>query len=189
MWLTEAAERGIEHLNIRLSRDPSLSRSCCIFSSRTLVVLKLEGMSLHASLTVDFPSLKILHLIGVIFSGGWSIWELLIGCPILEDFKAKNIYLMEECDNPEYKSLTKLVRADISDMGNWDIPLKIFCNIDFLRLGDVCIYGKEKYICLICYSFSFYIISIFFVMSPKTSYILLLYFFCSFIWIFLCFLI
>jgi len=57
-----------------------------IFTSQTLVVLKLERLVVKAeNFCVDLPSLKILYLKEICFKYNNDLMKLLNGCPVLED--------------------------------------------------------------------------------------------------------
>jgi hypothetical protein len=134
-WLTRAAERKLEHLEIQMC-DPH-HMLCGIFSIRNLVVLKLTGFFISTFSHVDFPSLKTLHLNNVEFGHRWFIFELLNGCPILEDFEAYYITMGNLSTSPDQvlKCLPKLVRAYIFKTSNF--PLQPFCSIQSLYFEEV----------------------------------------------------
>ncbi|KAJ1382093.1 Leucine-rich repeat domain superfamily [Sesbania bispinosa] len=135
MWVNAAIQCGIENLDIKLSTTNSvISLNCFNSNCRTLVVVKLNGLDVGAFSSVDLPSLKTLHLNNVGFLKPQYVKELLCVCPILEDLQAEDIY----CEGPrcegEYKTLTKLVRAVISQMHHLNIPLQAVSNAEFLRI-------------------------------------------------------
>jgi hypothetical protein len=146
-WLTAAAKRGMEHLDVHISDRHNFN---CVFSFKNLVVLKLNVIHITTTLSVDLPLLKTLHLNGVYFSRHWLLLQILDGCPILEDFEAKNIFVRNSTDeyDEEFKRLTKLVKADISNLSVFNVPLEGFSNVEFLRLEEVRIYIFSS-----CYSF------------------------------------
>lgn len=148
VWVNTAIRRGIQNLDIELwPQNYIISLNCSIFSSQTLVVLKLKGLSLNASSSsAEFPSFKSLHVENVNFVEPRYLMELLYGCPMLEDLKARWIdYDHDKYDVMEelkFKSLPKLVRADIRFvwMDETSILLKTICNVEFLRFKQVRIY-------------------------------------------------
>ena len=96
-WFRTAAARKVKELDLVVlmhSDVENLKLPPSFFSCRTLVVLKLSGdIDIDTpSLSFNFPSLKILHLVEVSFPGTISSQEpsflsLLSGCcPVLEDF-------------------------------------------------------------------------------------------------------
>jgi hypothetical protein len=135
--LTSMVERGMEHLDLCLGTKHS---PCFIFSFRTLVVLKLKDISfIDFSITVDLTSLKILYLFNVHFKERSYLAELLNGCPILEEFEAKDLTFNSWLCDREFKKLSNLVRANINNKGRFfDIPpLHALCNVEFLCLEEV----------------------------------------------------
>lgn len=155
MWLTAAAERGMEHLDVHISARHNFN---CVFSFRNLVVLKLKVIHITSISSVDLPLLRTLHLNGVYFSQHWLLLQILDGCPILEDFEAKNIFVRNSTDeyDAEFKRLTKLVKADISNLSVFNVPLEAFSNVEFLRLEEVRIYFYSS-----CYTFPISLIRLF----------------------------
>ncbi|XP_058753075.1 F-box/FBD/LRR-repeat protein At5g56420-like [Vicia villosa] len=135
-WLTAAAERGMEHLDVHISSNQNFN---CVFSFKNLVVLKLRAIHITTILPVDLPLLRTLHLNGVYFLEHWFLLEILNGCPILEDFEAKNIFVRNSANEyeAEFKRLTKLVKADISNLSVYNVPLEGFSNVEFLRLEEI----------------------------------------------------
>ncbi|KAK2360213.1 hypothetical protein QL285_085503 [Trifolium repens] len=135
MLLSQPSERKLEHLEIQMC-DPH-HMLCGIFSIRNLVVLKLTGFFISTFSHVDFPSLKTLHLNNVEFGHRWFIFELLNGCPILEDFEAYYITMGNLSTSPDQvlKCLPKLVRAYIFKTSNF--PLQPFCSIQSLYFEEV----------------------------------------------------
>lgn len=105
------------------------------------MVLKLKGIGLnlkHFSSVVELPLVKVLHMQTVLLPDCGSFADILTGCPVLEDLKARNLYFTKYDNEREFNILPKLVRAEIS----WE-PLDIFMvklvnNVNFLRIRDVC---------------------------------------------------
>ncbi|XP_058744708.1 F-box/FBD/LRR-repeat protein At5g56420-like [Vicia villosa] len=108
-----------------------------IFTSRTLVVLKLEKVEVEAAtLYVDLPSLKTLHLKFVRFENQNDIKRVLNACPNLQDLHTcypSFIRREENNEDGEFKSLflSKLVRAEV---GSIDVPFNSICNVEYLRM-------------------------------------------------------
>lgn len=118
-----------------------ISLSCCIFSCRTLVVLKLKGLYLTDYCSVELPSLKSLYLVQVEFVEPQNLMELLYGCPVLEYLKTYDMYYVDEADFCEegFKSLPKLVAADLHFLGvtRINVILKAMCNVEVLSIKQV----------------------------------------------------
>ncbi|GAU25877.1 hypothetical protein TSUD_164180 [Trifolium subterraneum] len=154
-WLTAAAERGMEHLDVHISYRHNFT---CVFSFKNIAVLKLKVIRITAmpNSSVDLPLLKTLHLNGVYFSQHWFLLEIFNGCPILEDFEAKNIFVRHSTNeyDTEFKSLTKLVKANISNLSVFNVPLEAFSNVEFLRLeefyGCVPVFANLTHLEVIC---------------------------------------
>ncbi|XP_057418104.1 putative F-box protein At1g58310 [Lotus japonicus] len=110
-WLNAAVDRHVQTLDISLCcerRTPLISY--VIFNSTTLVVLKLQLLNLEppvSSLDVDLPLLKVLHLQNVVFSKHDCLAMLLSGCPILEDFKARDLCFGTHVTDKEFKTSPK----------------------------------------------------------------------------------
>jgi hypothetical protein len=115
-----------------------------IFSCKTLVVLNLswfnvEGFS-FSSVGFEFPSLKTLHLYRIGFEDAENFWLLVAGCPVLQDFKARDVLAFEREEEEETKrqvfhslSLRELIRAEIINI-YCDFPMKSLFNLKFLRI-------------------------------------------------------
>ena len=123
-WLRTAAARKVKELNLDIftDREENLNLPPSFFSCRTLVVLKLTGtididIDIDTpSLSFNFPSLKILHLLrillpSIINSQEHSFLKLLSGCPVLEDLSFTADYF-----EGEYKlCVPTLKRLSISE--------------------------------------------------------------------------
>ncbi|XP_057446548.1 FBD-associated F-box protein At4g10400-like [Lotus japonicus] len=154
-WLHAAVQRRIHHLDISLSFDqPKSFISPVIFSCKTLVVLKLQGVTLKPlDSTVDLPLLKILHLQQVFFKNRGCLAELLTGCPVLEDFKADNYgSATQVTTSKEFQTLPKLVRAEISVIPAPSLMI-VVNNVKFLHLHwfggwiwKLYCHGRDKYL-------------------------------------------
>ncbi|XP_057437478.1 F-box/LRR-repeat protein At3g59200-like [Lotus japonicus] len=132
-WLKAAADCKVENLQIC---GPVLP--CTIFSIKTLVVLKLRCVDFKGFSDVELPLLKTLHLDYVTFSKCQHFIELLNGCPLLENLEAKCISAAF-VDDPKFTTLSKLVRADVFNLRRpLDIPMRTFCNVEFLRIDQFC---------------------------------------------------
>ncbi|KEH22195.1 F-box/RNI/FBD-like domain protein [Medicago truncatula] len=145
-----AVKKGIENLILDFTGTSHdfLIRLGPTFSSvfncgRNLVVLKLKFAIVNVVAQFDFPLLKTLHLAYVYFFGDHTsdFNKLFVGCPILEDLQISNVQflLSNRCDGGEFKGLSNLVRADISNRC-WNMPFSWICNAKFLRV----ILSKEQ---------------------------------------------
>ncbi|RHN56047.1 putative F-box domain, leucine-rich repeat domain, L domain-containing protein [Medicago truncatula] len=132
-WVEAANQRSVEEFH--LSNSITLKLNPTIFTSKTLVVLKLERLVVKAeNLCVDLPSLKILSLKEICFTYNKDIMKLLNGCPVLEDlhtFGREYTRFVEDNAAEGFKPLSKLVRADIS---SYDVPFHAIKNVEFLSI-------------------------------------------------------
>ncbi|OIW07433.1 hypothetical protein TanjilG_19274 [Lupinus angustifolius] len=122
-WVSLVLDRRVEHLELLVHTVPKLF-PMDILSCRTLVVLKLSGfrkVNENDVSSVELPSLKILHLGAIGFRRDRCLLRLLSGCPNLEDFKVISVVSASHDSCEEFKSLTKLIRAEI-----------LCCNINFI---------------------------------------------------------
>lgn len=88
-WICSAMERGLQHVDINVSRKTKLPGG--LFSMKTLKILKLLGGSMVDVIPVSvcLPNLKILHLLWVKYSNVKSISRLISGCLNLEDLRVE----------------------------------------------------------------------------------------------------
>jgi len=86
-----AAQRGIESLNLEMSCMVTLPRS--ILHCKTLVVHRLKGLRVNdiSHVVVEFPLLKTLHMSNVTIERFKYLFELLSGCPIIEELQADDL--------------------------------------------------------------------------------------------------
>ncbi|KAL4619600.1 hypothetical protein ACB092_06G091300 [Castanea dentata] len=144
-WLRTAAARKVKELDLDIlviDMDvENLKLPPSFFSCRTLVVLKLTGtidIDIDTpSLSFNFPSLKILHLVeilfpSVIYSQERSFLRFLSGCPVLEDLS----FTTDDLEG-EYKvCVPTLKRFIIRDLNGSDYELEI--NAPALEYFDFC---------------------------------------------------
>ncbi|KAK7293111.1 hypothetical protein RJT34_15972 [Clitoria ternatea] len=136
LWIFAVIQRGIEHLSIYLPF--ALNLPGCIFTCKTLVVLKLHNVILNAFSSVNFPSLKNLYLVHVKFPETRSLMHFLYGCPILQNLVVAggDLTFGGYSTVTEAKSLSKLVTTDPSETLAYRIPVNILtCEIEFLRIA------------------------------------------------------
>ncbi|XP_061341179.1 F-box/FBD/LRR-repeat protein At4g00160-like [Gastrolobium bilobum] len=138
-WMNAAAERGVEHLDLSLppywDNNWKLSLPSAILSSRTLVVLKLYGLTVKAHLPVHLPSLKILHLYCILFKRSRNLAKFLSGCPVLEYLEEDQVEFDDSLIVGEFKRLPKLVRAYVHKV---HVPLESVRNVELLRILGMC---------------------------------------------------
>ncbi|XP_061361079.1 FBD-associated F-box protein At4g10400-like [Gastrolobium bilobum] len=128
-WISAALQcGGVEHLDVWFLYPTKLSSP--FLTHRTLVVLKLTGVHITAFSSVDLPSLKILELSGVILEESGYLAKLLSGCPLLEDLVANSVSFDDSPSVAEFKSVPKLVKADISKL----ILFAAVTNVKFLQI-------------------------------------------------------
>lgn len=133
-WVEAAKRRSVEEFHLIMNEH---TLNPAIFTSQTLVVLKLEKVQVEAeTLCVDLPLLKTLHLKYVCFKYQNDIKKLLNSCPNLEDLHTSYPRYMRREENnegEEFESLflSKLVRADV---GSIDVPFNAIHNVEFLRV-------------------------------------------------------
>jgi hypothetical protein len=115
-----------------------------VLTTKTLSVLKLKRvkLTLNENVVVDLPSLKLLHLKYVYFTDYQRIIKLLSACPILQEFKAKQLILKKLLRlnhslpiGRDVLSLSNLVRANVSSAR---IELDWLHNAHHLRIQPVC---------------------------------------------------
>jgi len=120
----------LQHLD--LSLFPVIAVPSVVFSCKTLVVLKLTYLALKNISFVDFPLLKILHLICVSFSKDSDLLQqFLSGSPNLEDLKVKNFSANAA---KKFNRFSKLVRAEVDAHL---VPLQNVKNVEVLVLDGV----------------------------------------------------
>ncbi|XP_057418320.1 F-box/FBD/LRR-repeat protein At1g16930-like [Lotus japonicus] len=100
IWLnTSMQKRQVQNVEVGYLSKPDWVHckvSFSIFSSTTLVVLKLHRVCFNAfPYSVDLSTLKALHLSHIAFKKAQFIVELLHGCPILEELEA-NVVLCND---------------------------------------------------------------------------------------------
>ncbi|KAL2335645.1 hypothetical protein Fmac_016858 [Flemingia macrophylla] len=116
-WLKLAASQGrLEHLHLRLcvSKElPSFLLSC-----KSLVVLKLELLTLKDLSSVDLPNLKVLHLITVDFCKDAHLGQLLSMSPNLEHLEIRIAHVIsggvDKYKNKEFMPYSESVPVCIS---------------------------------------------------------------------------
>lgn len=154
-WVMFANQRKVEHLSLSLPSTLSLPSN--LFSSTTLVVLKLSGFSLNNNSSIHFPSLKLLDLRNIHFLERQYVVHFLSACPILEVLVIKSLTFTNPLiiRKSKHYQLSKLVKVDVSE-SSIVFPLKSFNSVEFLRADVVGIVYKSSFIWLICYLFSMF---------------------------------
>ena len=83
-WISDAIKRKVQNLEfLNMYRTIALPKK--LFTSKTLVILRLYGAFLNVPRSVRLHSLKILELHGVEFEKEDSLQKLICGCPVLEE--------------------------------------------------------------------------------------------------------
>ncbi|KAK7395467.1 hypothetical protein VNO78_16026 [Psophocarpus tetragonolobus] len=135
-WVTTAIQRKVQHLSLSLPCS-TIHLPCCILTCTTLAVLKLKSLTVNNVHSVDFPLLKTLHLIRVCFVKNEYLFQILSGCPLLEDLLLSSLEMQistySKLFGPLKIKLPKLIRADVHDSGMVNIPAATFHNVQFLR--------------------------------------------------------
>ncbi|QCE11596.1 hypothetical protein DEO72_LG10g2829 [Vigna unguiculata] len=131
IWVSTVVQRGVQQLFIEIPR--ALEVPNIIWNCKTLVVLKLYRMSVDAFVKVHLPVLKTLHLDFLFVSKSKYLAEILHGCPVLEDFRAYHIFLDNKLDGVEFRTMPKLVRADLKVDYVFEFPLKVVSNVEHFR--------------------------------------------------------
>ncbi|GAU28181.1 hypothetical protein TSUD_313400 [Trifolium subterraneum] len=130
-----ATTQGVQNISIPLPIDV-MTLPTFVLTTKTLSVLKLKRvkLTLIKDLVVDLPSLKLLHLESVYFTYNQYIIKLLSGCPILEEFEAKDLIVKYPLipTRSDALSLSNLVRANISSSPI--IKLDWLPNVHHLRI-------------------------------------------------------
>ncbi|KAL4321736.1 hypothetical protein AHAS_Ahas14G0140300 [Arachis hypogaea] len=120
-WLSQAARRGVEQLELSLSLSRYVALPRKLFNFETVVEMKLDGVFLNAlaGFSVSLPSLKVLHVGDrVLFGCHDYVVKLLAGCPVLEKLVLESTY-SDACGGPVCAqgmfdlNLNRLVKARI----------------------------------------------------------------------------
>jgi hypothetical protein len=141
-WLEAAKQRRVEEFHLLL--DNVTLKNLTIFTSRTLVVVKLESLKVEGeNLCVNLPNLKTLHLREICFETRNNFMKLLKACPILQDLRTSFVTYTRHDENnnvEEFKSLflSKLVRACICST---DIQFNLISNVNSLLIMNIPLKG------------------------------------------------
>ncbi|MCH94836.1 F-box/LRR-repeat protein, partial [Trifolium medium] len=138
-WIQTAKQHPVENLQFfstfyRITLPPSF------FTFPTLVVLKLNHFTVPGNIiSVNLPSLKILHLEFVYFDNRENFNKLLYGCPNLEDLILNISFLYEmttftisKGEGGEFKILSNLISAKM-DSPDY-VPFRAMYNLQILKL-------------------------------------------------------
>ncbi|KAF7825787.1 F-box/FBD/LRR-repeat protein [Senna tora] len=121
LWIKAAIQRRVEHFKISVLPF-EVSIPCGIFTSKTIVVMKLNQVNLEAISSVSLPSLKILHLRFVRFSSASCAAKLLSACRILENLVVEYVDTQDTRDILHISFPTefpKLMSAAVHDWHYW----------------------------------------------------------------------
>ncbi|KAJ1382008.1 Leucine-rich repeat domain superfamily [Sesbania bispinosa] len=144
-WIYAAAvQYRVEHLDLCFPSGLSILEPIVfpstILGCTNLVILKLNGFTVNAVPSFALPELKILHLKSLRFSELVCLAHFLSGCPNVEDLKTEGLCFEKPSTNVEFRSLPKLVRADIDRYISSEavayvkFPLEVVSNVKFLRI-------------------------------------------------------
>ncbi|XP_058784606.1 FBD-associated F-box protein At4g10400-like [Vicia villosa] len=119
-------DRGVQnftlHQMVPVWDPPSILLTRSILNCETLEVLKLKGIKIgdiSCMQDLHLPKLKTLHLNDVLFECNQQLYNLLLGCPLLQDFESK--YSINIEDNKtlhllkSYEALPNLIKAKLND--------------------------------------------------------------------------
>jgi len=135
-WITAAVSGRVQHLDLNCDRDIVMPS---VFSCKSLVVLKLNSITVEDFSSVDLPLLKILYLNSVSLPRYLDLSQILSGCPNLEDLEVMGL----ACETKgKFNRLTKLVRASINENL---LPLEIVKDVEVLLLNWVMHVGFVSY--------------------------------------------
>ncbi|XP_028792506.1 F-box/FBD/LRR-repeat protein At4g26340-like [Neltuma alba] len=137
-WINTAVDSKVEHVEIY---DKTLSKfnieiPSSIFNCNTISILKLSGVKVTTPSFIHLPSLEVLHLSKVIFPNIKFIYNLLYGCPLLQDLALKFCGTTDGYSVvPINKgSLKNLVSADVYD---YPFTLETLSNVRALRIDTI----------------------------------------------------
>ncbi|XP_028802093.1 F-box/LRR-repeat protein 13-like [Neltuma alba] len=90
-WINTSVNSRVEHVEIY---DKTLNKfnieiPSCIFNCNSIRILKLNGVKVTTPSFIHLPSLEVLHLSNVIFPNIQGVYNLLCGCPLLQDLSLK----------------------------------------------------------------------------------------------------
>ncbi|KAJ4829495.1 hypothetical protein Tsubulata_001457 [Turnera subulata] len=118
-WITKALqEHGVKELNLQFlwkyDGPHALIQGIDFFSAEKLTILKVARCRFVPSLpygNVSWPSLKVLHLSEVTFSGGQFFNGLVKGCPLIEDIVLTSCLFDQEV--LPVSGFTRLVQVEL----------------------------------------------------------------------------
>lgn len=126
-WLSAALWRGVQHLDLNISGSKSTTLPRVLFTTRTLVSLKLNiCLVWNVPNDVCLPNVKTLHLKSIEFPNDNSVKRLFSSCISLEDM------VMEDCDLANINSFSishnlrkrlTIVRSDLTFISNYQIKI------------------------------------------------------------------
>ncbi|KAJ4907989.1 putative F-box/FBD/LRR-repeat protein [Raphanus sativus] len=85
-WINSAVTRKVQHLDITFLYPWIVEMMpLSIYTCETIVSLKLCNVSLADSENVSLPCLKIMHLVGNVYTSNAFLEKLISSCPVLEE--------------------------------------------------------------------------------------------------------
>ncbi|XP_057436308.1 FBD-associated F-box protein At4g10400-like [Lotus japonicus] len=141
VWIEASKRRRVVNLHVSagyFSIPPS------VFTSQTLVVLKLIGVEIdHEVGSVELPSVTTLHLIGVFFKKKDDVKKVLNACPGVVDLHATTCSEYLLCYTTGYKIMPNVVKAKIR---TYNVPFSAIYNVESLSIQMVNRRPKDQYI-------------------------------------------
>lgn len=129
-WVKVANQCKVEHLNLFLPSTIRLSFS--VFTSTTLVVLKLSGLYMQNDHSfVSLPSLKILYLRLVCFLELEYIIEFLSACPNLEVLVMKSLKSVGHRNTVSLMFLSLLLLFRCNYLITWSFYVQIWYRYEY----------------------------------------------------------
>ncbi|EOA13379.1 hypothetical protein CARUB_v10026417mg [Capsella rubella] len=132
-WIDAAVKRNVQHLHVRYACEMPLS----LYTSETLVSLKLYWVVLPSAEFVSLPCLKVLHLEYISYSNDTTFEKLVSSSPVLEELEFGLVSSVENVFRVLSRSLKKLtisirISVGVSERGILiDAP-----RLDFLGICD-----------------------------------------------------
>ncbi|XP_010438770.1 PREDICTED: F-box/FBD/LRR-repeat protein At4g26340-like [Camelina sativa] len=147
LWIDIAVSRRVIELeiNIRSSKDVSVTLPSSLYTSNTLETLSLISyVLLDVPSSVRLPSLKVLHLTSVDYVDDASLPSLLSGCPNLEEFFLERHEEDSVMDvTVVVPSLQRLTMFDTNDVSRSRYVIDAPC-LKYLNIVDEALYKSRQ---------------------------------------------
>ncbi|KAL5721143.1 hypothetical protein ACHQM5_013739 [Ranunculus cassubicifolius] len=128
-WISFAVNRNIHCLDLSMisSGDDTDTLPFCVFTCKTLTVLRLTCVVIKLPKIVRLPNLKTLKLVAVAFKDECDKERLFTGCPLLEDlWITGSTYGLRNLPNSSCS--LKILRAEIRSSVDFRILNALFKN-------------------------------------------------------------